>query len=121
MRTILPAPGRYVYGRVDLNGDGRDEVMAYLMGSFFCGTGGCTLQLFTESQDGYAPVTQFPLSRTPVIVAATKTAGWNDLFRIESERRRRTSSTCSTGRSTSSANGCLPTPHRTESVASRAM
>ena len=79
-----PAPGRYVYSRVDLNGDGRDEVMAYLMGSFFCGTGGCTLQLFTESQDGYALVSEFPLSRTPVIVAATKTNGWNDLLRLES-------------------------------------
>jgi heat shock protein HslJ len=81
---VGPAPGRYVYSRVDLNGDGRDEVMAYLMGSFFCGTGGCTFQLFTESQDGYALVSEFPVSRTPVIVAPTKTAGWNDLLRLES-------------------------------------
>jgi heat shock protein HslJ len=79
-----PAPGRYVYSRVDLNGDGRDEVMVYLMGSFFCGTGGCTLQLFAESQNGYALVSEFPLGRTPVIVASTKTNGWNDLFRLES-------------------------------------
>lgn len=78
------APGRYVYSRVDLNGDGRDEVFVYLLGSVFCGTGGCTLQLFTESTDGYALVSEFPVSRTPVIVAATTTGGWNDLFRLES-------------------------------------
>lgn len=76
--------GRYVYSRVDLNGDGRDEVFAYLLGSTFCGTGGCTLQLFTPSQDGYALVSVFPISRTPVIVAATTTKAWHDLFRLES-------------------------------------
>lgn len=76
--------GRYVYSRIDLNGDGRDEVFVYLLGSIFCGTGGCTLQLFTESTDGYALVSQFSVSRTPVIVSATTTGGWNDLYRLES-------------------------------------
>jgi len=77
-------PGRYVYNRVDLNGDGRDEVLVYLLGSIFCGTGGCNLQLFTESEGGYALVNDFPISRTPVIVSETKTGGWSDLFRLES-------------------------------------
>jgi hypothetical protein len=76
--------GRYVHSRVDLNGDGRDEVFAYLLGLPFCGTGGCTLQLFTPSPDGYALVSVFPVSRTPVIVAATTTNAWHDLFRLES-------------------------------------
>ena len=35
---------RYVYGR--------DEVFVYLLGSIFCGTGGCNLLLFTEARDG---------------------------------------------------------------------
>lgn len=54
------------------------------MGSVFCGTGGCTLQLFTASADGYGLVSEFPVSRTPVIVSAAKTGGWNDLYRLES-------------------------------------
>ena len=76
--------GRYVYSRVDLNGDGRDEVFAYLLGSFFCGTGACNLLLFTEGEGGYVLVNEFPISRVPVIVAAEKTGGWNDLLRLES-------------------------------------
>jgi heat shock protein HslJ len=76
--------GRYVYSRIDLNGDGRHEVFVYVLGSVFCGTGGCTLQLFTEAQDGYALVSEFPVSRTPVIVSADRTGGWKDLFRLES-------------------------------------
>jgi len=76
--------GRYVYGRVDLNGDGRDEVFVYLLGSVFCGTGGCNLLLFTRGESGYTLVNEFAISRLPVIVSPHKTAGWHDLLRRES-------------------------------------
>jgi heat shock protein HslJ len=75
---------RYLYGRVDLNGDGKDEVFAYLLGSIFCGTGGCNLLLFTEGEDGYSVVSNFPISRLPVIISAEKTNGWHNLIRRES-------------------------------------
>ncbi len=75
---------RYLYGRVDLNGDGKDEVFAYLLGSIFCGTGGCNLLLFTEGEDVYSLVNNFPISRLPIIVSAEKTNGWNNLIRRES-------------------------------------
>lgn len=76
--------GRYVYSRVDLNNDGRDEVFVYLLGSIFCGTGGCNLLLFTAGSDGYTLVNNFPTSRVPVIVSPGRTEGWNDLFRLQS-------------------------------------
>jgi heat shock protein HslJ len=76
--------GRYVYTKVDLNGDGRPEVMAYLLGSTFCGTGGCNLLLFTATPRGYKLVNNFPISRLPVIVSPKRTKGWPDLFRLES-------------------------------------
>jgi heat shock protein HslJ len=76
--------GRYVHGRVDLNGDGRDEVLVYLLGSIFCGTGGCDLLLFTKGQSGYSLINKFPISRLPVIVSAEKNKGWHDLIRPES-------------------------------------
>jgi hypothetical protein len=75
---------RYLYGRVDLNGDGKDEVFAYLLGSIFCGTGGCNLLLFTQEEAGYSLINNFPISRLPVIVSAEKTNGWNHLVRRES-------------------------------------
>jgi heat shock protein HslJ len=76
--------GRYIYGRVDLNGDGEDEVLVYLLGSIFCGTGGCNLLLFTDGEDGYSLVNNFPISRLPVIVSPERTEGWNNLIRPES-------------------------------------
>jgi hypothetical protein len=75
---------RYVYNRVDLNNDGREEVFVYLIGSIFCGTGGCNLLLFTRGETGYALVNDFPISRTPVIVSPRKTGGWSDVIKLES-------------------------------------
>jgi heat shock protein HslJ len=70
---------RYVYNRLDLNGDGRREVLVYLLGAMFCGTGGCNLLLFTEVDGGYRLVQRFIRSRLPVIVSEGKTSGWADL------------------------------------------
>lgn len=75
---------RYLYGRIDLDGDGEKEVFVYLLGSFFCGTGGCNLLLFTSGDGTYSLVNDFPISRLPIIVSPEKTAGWNNLIRPES-------------------------------------
>lgn len=76
--------GRYVYSRIDLNEDGEDEVLVYLLGPFFCGSGGCDLLLFTDADNGYSLVNDFPISREPVIVSPERTGGWQDLIRPES-------------------------------------
>lgn len=76
--------GRYVYGRVDLNSDGRDEVFVYLLGSIFCGTGGCNLLLFTETQQGFSLINEFTTARLPVIVSAKKTKGWKNIAWLKS-------------------------------------
>ncbi|HSF19094.1 MAG TPA: META domain-containing protein [Vicinamibacteria bacterium] len=78
------ALARYLHSRLDVNGDGRDELFVYLLGSIFCGTGGCNLLLFTETSDGLSLINNFPISRTPVIVASEKSEGWCDLIRPES-------------------------------------
>jgi heat shock protein HslJ len=88
-RTTVEAAGgigkaRYIYGRVDLNGDGREEVLAYLLGSIFCGTGGCNLMLFSDAGSGYRLINNFPISRLPLIVSPEKTNSWSDLVRPES-------------------------------------
>ena len=75
--------GRYVYARVDLNGDGKEEVLVYTLGSIFCGSGGCNLLLFTPAQDGYTLVNEFPITQNPVVVSESRTAGWSDLYRHE--------------------------------------
>ena len=80
-----PNQNRAVVARLDLNADGREELFAYLMGPLFCGTGGCTLQLFTPEplSGGWRLVQTFPITRLPLIAAPGTSRGWRDLWRPE--------------------------------------
>lgn len=82
--AIGGSTARYIYARMDLNGDSEQEVFVYLLGSIFCGTGGCNLLLFKMNGDDYALLNNFPLSRTPVIASTDRTNGWRDLYKLES-------------------------------------
>ncbi|MEA5390358.1 META domain-containing protein [Cyanobium gracile UHCC 0139] len=74
----------YVYGRTDLDGDGRQDVLVYLMGPYVCGTGGCTLEVFRQEARGYRLISSFPTSRLPVIVPEARRNRWRDLWRLQS-------------------------------------
>ncbi len=88
-RTLGSAAGgmgriSYVHARTDLDGDGLQDVLVYLMGPDVCGTGGCTLQVFRQEARGYRLITSFPTSRLPVIVPEARRNRWRDLWRLQS-------------------------------------
>lgn len=71
----------YYYNRVDLNGDGKPEVLVYLVGgSPSCGTGGCHTLIFKRVGTGYDLVSEIGLTRLPIIVTERRTNGWKDLI-----------------------------------------
>lgn len=70
----------YYYNRVDLDGDGRPEVLVFLFGRNVCGNGGCSLLIFKLANGEYQLVTDIALARNPVIVSTHKTHGWRDLI-----------------------------------------
>jgi hypothetical protein len=71
----------YSYNRVDLNGDGKPEVLVYLVGgSPSCGTGGCHTLIFKTVGTGYDLVSEIGLTRLPIIVTERRTNGWKDLI-----------------------------------------
>lgn len=69
----------YYYNRVDLDGDGRPEVLVYLFGSYMCGSGGCNTLIFRREGGGYRLVADIALTHNPVFVSERRTNGWNDL------------------------------------------
>jgi hypothetical protein len=72
---------RYTWSRVDLNGDGRTELIAQVVGPMFCGTGGCPLLIFREPSPGKLQlVTQMSLFKDPLIVTERRHHGWKDLI-----------------------------------------
>jgi hypothetical protein len=74
---------RYAAARVDLNGDGNPEAFVYLMGPYFCGSGGCNLLVFSQGMDGYTLLANIPTSDPPVIIAESSTNGYKDFWRMQ--------------------------------------
>lgn len=69
-------PARYIYNQLDLNGDGRNETLVYLLGPEFCGTGGCNLLVLNAQ---YQVMGDFSLVSVPVQVSNQSHKGWKQL------------------------------------------
>ena len=69
----------YYAGSVDLNGDGTEEWMAYVAGPGACGTGGCPLRIFQQTESGIETKGELSVVQLPVGVFDTSTDGWLDL------------------------------------------
>jgi len=70
----------YAYNRVNLNNGTAPQVLVYLPGSDYCGSGGCTSLIFTVRGGDYQLVSRLSLTRTPIIVSSHRTNGWKDLI-----------------------------------------
>lgn len=71
---------RYLYNSIDLDGDGRNEAIAYLVGSSTCGSGGCTMLIFKATGTGsYKLISRHTIVNNPIVVSDQKTKGWRDL------------------------------------------
>jgi hypothetical protein len=71
---------RYFDAAVDLNKDGKQEVVVYAAGRTVCGTGGCPIYVFTPSAEGYRPVGRISVARPPVRVSPRSAHGWRNLI-----------------------------------------
>jgi putative lipoprotein len=70
---------RYVAALADLNGDRRPEVVVYLSGSYYCGSGGCHMYVFTPSGRSWRQVARTTVTRTPIRLLNSRSRGWRDL------------------------------------------
>lgn len=71
----------YSSADVDLNGDGRQEAVVYVLGPRICGTGGCPMLVFSrDKKGGFRLVSYTELTRPPIRVARSRTHGWKDLI-----------------------------------------
>jgi hypothetical protein len=70
---------RYFYSFIDLNGDGKQEIVAYITGNSWCGTGGCTVLVLAPDDSSYRVVTRISIARLPIRFLATKSNGWHNL------------------------------------------
>ena len=66
---------RYYYNRADLNGDGKSEILVYMVGPRICGSGGCSLFVLANERDEYRIITRMSLVHAPIIVSDNRTNG----------------------------------------------
>ncbi len=68
---------KFVLFEYDLNEDGQKEIFVGLFGSYFCGSGGCTMYLLDSKGK---KITVFTVAGNPVVIDNNSTNGWKDLF-----------------------------------------
>ncbi|MEB3321205.1 MAG: hypothetical protein VKI81_00085 [Synechococcaceae cyanobacterium] len=72
-------PLRYLQARTDLNGDGQPEILALVVGSYACGSGGCTLMILRSAAGGLEPVHESGLFQSPLRLLEQAHEGWRAL------------------------------------------
>jgi uncharacterized protein len=70
---------RYFDRAVDLDGDGKPELVVYVVGPMVCGSGGCDLLVFTPAGAGYRRVASISVTQVPIRASSAKSSGWRDL------------------------------------------
>jgi hypothetical protein len=77
---------QFKYSQIDLNRDGKKEILIGLTGPYFCGSGGCSMILSTHQGD---VITQFTVVDYPVYIAKESTNGWQDLILYSGSKNRK--------------------------------
>ncbi len=73
-----------IAGTADLDGDGKEEILAYIMGPSYCGTGGCQLRIFkfqevANNGIAFTPIAKMTVADLPIGMLNSKTNGYADL------------------------------------------
>ena len=74
------SPLQYALAWNDLDGDGTDEAIVYLVSPYFCGTGGCNTLVLAQAGPMCRKVADISVSRTPISILDSSTKGWKDMI-----------------------------------------
>jgi len=70
---------RFTAASADLNDDGKAELIIYITGRSWCGSGGCNLLILTPKDSTYAVVGELSITRPPIRMLTAKSNGWHDI------------------------------------------
>lgn len=70
---------RYSFAFADLNDDGTKEVIVYVSGRAWCGSGGCVMWILSPEAGSYRVITKTTVTHLPIRVLDTRSNGWHDL------------------------------------------
>lgn len=73
LNAMKESDRKFQFQTVDLNNDGNQELFINFIGSYFCGSGGCTLLLLDHK---WGIITQFTVTSTPIMIEPHEGKGW---------------------------------------------
>ncbi|MDR0228824.1 MAG: hypothetical protein LBI72_07155 [Flavobacteriaceae bacterium] len=76
LNTMSATDRQFKLYTTDLNGDGKKEIFVNLTGSYFCGSGGCTVLLLDST---YKLITKFTVMQGSIFVEPTTENDWKVL------------------------------------------
>jgi hypothetical protein len=72
-------PTQYSSAIADLSDDGAKDVIVYVTGRGWCGTGGCLMLVLAPEGNSYRVVTKTTVVYPPIRVLSKKSNGWHDI------------------------------------------
>jgi hypothetical protein len=76
---VDPRSYEFTYALVDLNGDGIPDAIVLFQGPQNCGSGGCKLEIFRGTRQGFKFISGSTISREPIQILAEKRFGWHSI------------------------------------------
>src|SRR5688572_10507630 len=76
---VQVAPPSFRAAKVDLDGDGIDEILTLSAGYFACGSGGCGFRIYSAKDDRVRKVSGSAITRMPIGVTDATTNGWRNI------------------------------------------
>jgi hypothetical protein len=70
---------RFSAALVQLGSDGSSQVIVYVTGRSWCGSGGCLTLILAPLDVSYRVVTRITISRPPIRVLTSTSNGWHDI------------------------------------------
>lgn len=70
---------KYVEAFYDLNDDGHLEAIVYLIGSYWCGSGGCTMLVLSENGQSWKIISKVAATKLPIQVMDERLHEWHSL------------------------------------------
>jgi hypothetical protein len=81
-KSILYSPVSFSFDHADLDGDEKPEVIVYVSGGGWCGTGGCKLLILEPETCSYSVLDETHPMHLPVHLLPGKTNGWRDISMV---------------------------------------
>ena len=80
--SYVEQDSRYSAAAVSLDGKPKHQILVYVSGQWWCGSGGCTALVLEPEGSSFRVITRFTLVWLPIRILSSTSNGWHDIVMI---------------------------------------